>query len=107
MFLLVTWTVGLTHSSTAVVCMLLQNCFGTARAVSVLRGSKAKSIEPWMQDIKDQHGNPLHGAGSSRSDDWWKGLAGVLMGQGYLQSQHKSVSAVWAAPATAVIAECT
>lgn len=70
----------------------LQNCFGTARAVSVLRGSKAKSVEPWMIEIRDASGNPLHGAGSSRSDDWWKGLAGVLMGQGHLQSQHKSVS---------------
>lgn len=70
----------------------LQNCYGTARAVSVLRGSKAKNIERWMMELQDHHDNPLHGAGSNRSDDWWKGLAGVLMGEGYLQTLHKSVS---------------
>eukprot|EP00878_Enallax_costatus_P042925 GHUV01050445.1.p1 GENE.GHUV01050445.1~~GHUV01050445.1.p1 ORF type:complete len:136 (+),score=51.02 GHUV01050445.1:313-720(+) len=45
-----------------------------------------------MMELRDHSGNPLHGAGSTRSDDWWKGLAGVLMGQGYLQSQHKSAA---------------
>lgn len=74
------------------LCWLLQNCFGTARAVSILRGSKAKNVESWMMELRDAGGKLLHGAGSSRSDDWWKGLAGVLMGQGHLQSQHKSVS---------------
>jgi hypothetical protein len=47
----------------------------------VLRGSKAKSVDPWMQALTGPDGRALHGAGSGRSDEWWKGLAGVLMGQ--------------------------
>eukprot|EP00775_Hariotina_reticulata_P009775 gene9775-9932_t len=52
--------------------------------------SKAKGVEHWMQQLPGPGGTLLHGAGSSRSEEWWKGLAGVLLGQGYIQSQSKT-----------------
>lgn len=60
--------------------------------MAVLRGSKAKSIDAWMQQLAGPDGQLLHGAGSGRSDEWWKGLANVLMGQGLLASQARTVS---------------
>lgn len=65
--------------------------FGLNRAVMLLKGSKSKQVEPWMQQLTGPDGSMLHGAGSSRSEEWWKGLANVLMGQGLLASQTKSV----------------
>lgn len=58
----------------------------------LLKGSKAKQVEPWMQELTGPDGSKLHGAGSARSEDWWKGLGNVLMGQGYLASKTKAVS---------------
>lgn len=62
------------------------------KAIAVLRGSKAKSLEAWMIEAKAADGTALHGAGNSRSEDWWKGFANVLLGQGLLASQSKTVS---------------
>jgi hypothetical protein len=77
---------------TVAAALLSVQCFGLNRAVSLLRGSKAKGVEPWMQQLTGPDGLLLHGAGSSRSEEWWKGLAGVLLGQGYISSQSKTVS---------------
>jgi hypothetical protein len=57
----------------------------------LLKGSKSKQVEQWMQDLTALEGQKLHGAGSNRSEDWWKGLGNMLMGQGLLASKSKSV----------------
>jgi hypothetical protein len=36
----------------------------------------------------------LYGAGSNRSEDWWKGLGNVLLGEGFLASQSKTVGGI-------------
>lgn len=58
----------------------------------LLKGSKSKQLDPWMTALPGPRGSPLYGAGSNRSEDWWKGLGNVLMGQGLLASKAKSVS---------------
>lgn len=70
--------------------------FGLSRAVMLLKGSKSKQVEQWMQDLTALEGQKLHGAGSNRSEDWWKGLGNVLMGQGLLASKSKSVRRAFA-----------
>jgi hypothetical protein len=45
-----------------------------------------------MKEAKAADGSALYGAGSNRSEDWWKGLSNVLLGEGYLASQSKTVS---------------
>ena len=66
-------------------------CFGLNRSVALLKGSKSKQVEPWMQELTGPDGSKLHGAGSKRSEEWWKGLGNVLMGQGYLASNARKV----------------
>jgi hypothetical protein len=61
------------------------------KSVAVLRGSRAKSVEEWMKEAKAADGSALYGTGSSRSEDWWKGLGNVLLGEGLLASQSKTV----------------
>jgi hypothetical protein len=61
------------------------------KSVAVLRGSKAKSVDDWMKEAKAADGSALYGAGCSRSEDWWKGLGNVLLGEGFLASQSKMV----------------
>lgn len=73
------------------LCLLLLQSFGLNRAVMLLKGSKSKQVDPWMQELVGPDGAKLHGAGSNRSEDWWKGLGNVLMGQGYLASKTKAV----------------
>lgn len=75
---------------TTCLCRMLQS-FGLSRAVMLLKGSKSKQVEGWMQELAGPDGTKLHGAGSARSDEWWKGLGNVLMGQGLLASKTKSV----------------
>jgi hypothetical protein len=58
----------------------------------LLKGSKSKQVDGWMQELTGPDGSKLHGAGSNRSEEWWKGLGNVLMGQGLLASKAKSVS---------------
>jgi hypothetical protein len=70
----------------------LQSSFGLSRAVMLLKGSRSKQVEGWMQELTGPDGSKLHGAGSNRSEEWWKGLGNVLMGQGLLASKAKSVS---------------
>ena len=84
------FNVSCTGRLRALPCCLLQS-FGLSRAVMVLKGSKSKQVEPWMQELTGPDGAKLHGAGSNRSDEWWKGLGNVLMGQGLLASKTKSV----------------
>lgn len=57
----------------------------------LLKGSKSKQVEQWMQELTGPDGAKLHGAGSNRSEDWWKGLGNVLLGHGLLASKSKSV----------------
>lgn len=45
-----------------------------------------------MQELMGPDGAKLHGSGSNRSEEWWKGLGNVLMGQGLLSTKAKSVS---------------
>lgn len=59
----------------------------------LLKGSKSKQVDSWMQELTGADGSKLHGVGSNRSEEWWKGLGNVLMGQGLLASKAKSVSA--------------
>ncbi|WIA16435.1 hypothetical protein OEZ85_013122 [Tetradesmus obliquus] len=64
--------------------------YGLNKSVAVLRGSKAKGVEQWMREAAAADGSALYGAGSSRSEDWWKGLGAVLLGEGFLASQSKT-----------------
>lgn len=36
-------------------------------------------------------GRPLHGAGTKRSDNWWKGLHGLLVGRGFVELKSMQV----------------
>jgi hypothetical protein len=78
------------HCSAAVVA---PQHYGMNKSVAVLRGSKAKSVDDWMKEAKAADGSALYGAGSNRGEDWWKGLGNVLLGEGYLASQSKTVGA--------------
>jgi hypothetical protein len=70
----------------------MQNAYGLTRSAMLLKGSKSKQLDPWMTALPGPGGSPLYGAGANRSEDWWKGLGNVLMGQGLLASKAKSVS---------------
>lgn len=78
-------------AATVFARLLLLQSFGLNRAVMLLKGSKSKQVDPWMQELVGPDGVKLHGAGSNRSEDWWKGLGNVLVGQGYLASKTKAV----------------
>jgi hypothetical protein len=36
-------------------------------------------------------GAPLHGSGTARSEAWWKGLAGLLVGKGMVELKSMQV----------------
>ncbi|KAI8474666.1 MAG: hypothetical protein J3K34DRAFT_517981 [Monoraphidium minutum] len=59
--------------------------YGLSKVVQVLRGSKSKGVEPWMMQKATPDGTPLHGAGQGRSEAWWKGLHGLLVGKGFIE----------------------
>ena len=42
---------------------------------------------------------PLHGAGKQRSEDWWKALFGLLLGQGLVEYKHCAGKFAYSAPA--------
>ncbi|GIM10839.1 hypothetical protein Vretimale_14456 [Volvox reticuliferus] len=68
----------------------LRNKYGMARSVHLLRGSRCKDLQPWMLEATHAvTGERLHGAGSGRSESWWKGFGGLLNAEGLLQ--HHSV----------------
>ncbi|KXZ49836.1 hypothetical protein GPECTOR_19g287 [Gonium pectorale] len=68
----------------------LGNKFGLNRYVQLLRGSKTKDLAPWMLEATHAiSGEKLHGAGTSRSDSWWKGLGGLLAAEGLVQYYSK------------------
>jgi superfamily II DNA helicase RecQ len=67
----------------------LKGLFGLGRPVSLLRGSNAKDIQPWMRELQSPLGGVLHGAGTKRSEGWWKGLAGLLQAQDLIKSVFK------------------
>ncbi|KAG2446096.1 hypothetical protein HXX76_000696 [Chlamydomonas incerta] len=64
----------------------LRNKFGLNRSVQLLRGSRSKDLQPWMIDaaVHVATGAKLHGAGTERSESWWKGLGGLLAAEGLL-----------------------
>jgi hypothetical protein len=39
----------------------------------------------WMTEKAAPDGTRLHGAGSGRSEAWWKGLHGVLVAKGMVE----------------------
>jgi superfamily II DNA helicase RecQ len=67
----------------------LKGLFGLGRPVGLLRGSNAKDIQPWMRELQGPLGGALHGAGTKRSEGWWKGLAGLLQAQDLIKSVFK------------------
>jgi RecQ family ATP-dependent DNA helicase len=60
--------------------------YGLGKPVAVLRGSSAKDVPDWMRQLPDADDarRPLFGCGRERSEAWWKGLAGRLVGRGLL-----------------------
>ena len=49
-------------------------------------------MAPWMLEATAADGTRLHGAGTARSGDCWKALAGALVGQGLLAARTKAVA---------------
>ena len=67
--------------------------------MQVLRGSKARDIQPWMTERRlpgyvfsggagaspGGGGPSLYGSGAARSEAYWKGLHGLLVGRGLIE----------------------
>ncbi|GAB4814000.1 hypothetical protein N2152v2_001046 [Parachlorella kessleri] len=66
--------------------------YGLGKSISILRGSRAKDLAPWMLEVKGPDGLPLHGAGKNHSEAWWKALAGLLMERGMLRYETRAAT---------------
>ncbi|KAL6762387.1 hypothetical protein V8C86DRAFT_665973 [Haematococcus lacustris] len=69
----------------------LGNKYGLGKSLAVVRGKNSKDVSDGMRAMCDPHGTPLYGVGKSRGEEWWKGLAGLLVGQGLLEYKSMSV----------------
>lgn len=72
----------------------LGGAYGLGKPVSLLRGSKGRDMQPWMLEKPVPWGPPgtrLHGAGTHKSVDWWKALAGGLQHAGLLREETRSL----------------
>ncbi|GAX75931.1 hypothetical protein CEUSTIGMA_g3374.t1 [Chlamydomonas eustigma] len=63
--------------------------YGIGKVVDALHGSNAKAVGV-LKDAKDSKGRRLHGLGRHKSVDWWRGLAGLLVGEKLIE--YKTVS---------------
>lgn len=57
-----------------------------------MAGRTNAALSPTQQDMADHHkalkspkGEALYGVGKPKGDEWWKGLGGLLVGQGLLE----------------------
>jgi len=72
----------------------LGGAYGLGKPVAVLRGSKARDVQPWMIEKSIPYspaGDRLHGAGVHRSPEWWKALAGALQHAGLLAESTRAL----------------
>ena len=72
----------------------LGGTYGLGKPVSLLRGSRGRDLTPWMLEKPVPWGPPgarLHGAGTYKSVDWWKALAGGLQHAGFLREETRAM----------------